>query len=63
MNLQVRFNLLPVIKQKLDLYVDVLNVFALRTTTGVTQNDGPAFGLSSGRQGPMRIRLGMNYRY
>ena len=42
MNLQLRFNLLPIIKQRLDLFVDVLNVFALRTTTGVTENDGPS---------------------
>ena len=56
--MQVRFNLLPFIKQRLDLYVDVLNVLALRTTTGVTQNEGPTFGLPTGRTGPMRIRLG-----
>jgi hypothetical protein len=62
-NVQVRFNLLPLIRQRLDLYVDVLNVLALRTVTGVTQNEGPNFGLPSGRQGPMRIRLGLNYRY
>jgi hypothetical protein len=63
LNVQVRFNLLPLIKQRLDLYVDVLNVLALRTTTGVTQNEGPAFGLTSNRTGPMRIRFGLNYRY
>jgi hypothetical protein len=62
-NVQVRFNLLPVIKHRLDLYVDVLNVLALRTTTSVTQNEGPTFGLPTGRAGPMRIRLGLNYRY
>ena len=61
--MQVRFNLLPVIKQRLDVYVDVLNVLALRTTTSVTQNEGPTFGLPAGRTGPMRIRLGLNYRY
>ena len=63
MNLQLRFNLLPILKQRLDFFVDVLNVFALRTTTGVTENDGPSFGRPSGRMGPMRMRLGMNYRY
>ena len=63
MNVQVRFNMLPLINHRLDLYVDVLNVLALRTTTGVTQNEGPTFGLPSGRTGPMRIRFGLNYRY
>jgi hypothetical protein len=62
-NVQVRFNLLPVIKHRLDVYVDVLNVLALRTTTSVTQNEGPTFGLPANRTGPMRIRLGLNYRY
>ncbi len=63
LNVQVRFNLLPLIQQRLDLYVDVLNVLAQRTVTGVTQNEGPTFGLTTGRVGPMRIRLGLNYRY
>jgi hypothetical protein len=62
-NVQLRFNLLPILRQRLDFYVDVLNVLASRTTTGVTENDGPNYGLPSGRSGPFRIRLGMNYRY
>jgi hypothetical protein len=35
----------------------------LRTVTGVTENDGAAFGLPSGRSAPFRIRLGLNSRY
>ena len=63
-NLQLRFNMRPILKQQLDFFVDVLNVFALRTATGVTENDGPSFGRPTGsRMGPMRMRLGMNYRY
>jgi hypothetical protein len=63
-NLQLRLNMMPILKQRLDFFVDVLNVFALRTVTGVTENDGPNFGRpSGGRMGPMRMRLGMNYRY
>jgi hypothetical protein len=64
LNVQVRANLMPIIKQRLELYVDVLNVLALRTVTGVTENDGPLFGTpTSSRSGPFRIRLGLNYRY
>jgi hypothetical protein len=63
-NLQLRLNMRPILKQQLDFFVDVLNVFALRTSTGVTENDGPSFGRpTSSRMGPMRMRLGMNYRY
>jgi hypothetical protein len=62
-NVQVRANLMPLIKQRLELYVDVLNALALRTTTAVTQDDTTAFGLPSGRSSPFRIRLGLNYRY
>jgi hypothetical protein len=62
-NLQVRANLLPLIGQRLELYVDVLNLLAERTTTAVTEDDTTAFGLPSGRASPFRIRLGLNYRY
>ncbi len=62
-NLQARVNLLPFIGHRLELFTDVINVLATRTVTAVTQNDGPTFGRGSGRQGPFRVRLGMNYRY
>ena len=63
MNLQVRFNLLPIIGQRLDLYVDVLNLLALRTATNVGQEDQRNFGVETGWLDPFRIRLGLNYRY
>ena len=63
LNLQTRLNLLPLIGQRLELYVDVLNILALRTPTGIEDQDGIAFGRTTGRQGPFRIRLGLNYKY
>jgi hypothetical protein len=62
-NLQARVNLLPFIGQRLELFVDVLNVLATRTVTDVEENDGPAFGRPADRQDPFRIRLGLNYKY
>ena len=62
-NAQVRVSLQPLIGQDLKLYANILNVFALRTTTGVIQNDTPEFGTTSGRMPPFRVRLGIEYRY
>ncbi len=62
-NVQLRASLLPLIGQRLDLYVDVLNVLGLRTTTLVGQEDGRDFDVVRGRLEPFRIRLGLNYRY
>src|SRR6185295_5372091 len=42
-NVQLRANLLPFIGQRVELYVDILNVLNLRTTTLVGQNDGQDF--------------------
>jgi hypothetical protein len=63
MNLQTRANLEPLLGQKLDFYVDFLNLLALRTPTAVGQNDGQEFGLTTSRMSPFQIRLGLNYRY
>ena len=63
LNAQLRINLQPLIRQRLEFYVDVLNVLALRTVTGIEEDDGPAFGLPTGRSAPFRIRLGMNYKF
>jgi Carboxypeptidase regulatory-like domain len=63
LNLQLAFNFEPLIGQHFETFVDVLNALATRTTTGVTQNDGPSFGVSTGRIAPMRIRLGARYRF
>jgi hypothetical protein len=60
---QVRVSLAPLIGQKLELYANVLNVFGLRTTTSVVQNEGADYGTQSGRFAPFRVRLGLNYRY
>jgi hypothetical protein len=62
-NLQVRLNLLPLIGKRLDLYVDILNVLALRTVTAYGTNDGQDFGLERSWMDPFRFRLGLNYRY
>jgi hypothetical protein len=62
-NVQVRLNLFPLLGERLDFYVDVLNALALRTPNNIGQEDGRDFGVIRGRQGPFRIRLGLNYRY
>jgi hypothetical protein len=63
LNLQVRVNLQPLIKQPIDLFADLFNILALRTTTAVFQNDGQLFGQQAGRMGPMSARLGLHYRF
>ena len=40
-NVQTRVNFMPLIGKQLDFYVDVLNALALRTVTGVSNQDGP----------------------
>jgi hypothetical protein len=62
-NVQVRFNLFPLIGHKVDVYVDVLNALALRTATSFGQQDARDFGVENGWLPPFRIRLGVNYRY
>ena len=63
MNAQVAVNLQPFIGLRLDTFVDVLNVLALRTTTTVAENDGQDFGVTRNRELPFRFRLGLRYRY
>jgi hypothetical protein len=60
---QIRVSLAALLGQKIDLYANVLNVFGLRTTTSVQQNEGPDFGTQSGRFAPFRVRMGINYKY
>ena len=62
-NVQARINMLPLIGQQLDFYVDVLNALALRTPTGLGTNDGQNAGIPTGFMDPFRVRLGLNYRY
>ncbi len=63
LNTQVRVNLARFTGQQLELYVDVLNVLGLRTTTEVAEEDGRDFGIMRARLEPFRVRLGMNYKY
>jgi hypothetical protein len=62
-NIQLRANLRPILKTDLELWSDIQNLLALRTTTSVVTEDGPRFGQPDGRMGPMLIRLGFRYRY
>ena len=62
-NLQTRVNLFPLIGHRLDFYVDVLNLLALRTVTGVGSNDAQNFSQPTEWAAPFRIRLGLNYKY
>jgi hypothetical protein len=63
LNTQLRVNLAQLTGQRLELYVDVLNVLGLRTTTEIAEEDGRDFGIMRSRLEPLRVRLGVNYRY
>jgi hypothetical protein len=63
LNLQLRANLLPLTGVNLEIFSDIINVMAQRTTTAVYNEDGPNFGQQSARLDPFRIRLGARYRY
>jgi hypothetical protein len=67
LNAQVVFNWLPFIGQRLETFVDVLNVLGQRTITAVGENDNQTpfteFGTLRTRQEPFRIRFGLRYRY
>jgi hypothetical protein len=62
LNLQLRASLLPIIKQRIEFYLDLRNILALRTTTAVIQTD-PFFGRQIDRMDPMHVRLGFEYRF
>ena len=63
-NIQARINWRPLIGVDLETYADVLNALALRTNTGVIQDEGPFFGQpTSDRLAPFRLRLGVNFRW
>jgi hypothetical protein len=63
LNLQVRANLKPLTGIRIEAYMDVLNIMALRTTTSVDQQDGPFFGTPGGRLPPLSIRFGARYKF
>jgi hypothetical protein len=62
-NVQARINFMPLIGKQLDFYVDVLNALALRSPTGIGNQDGLNFGVPTGYMDPFRVRLGMNFKY
>jgi hypothetical protein len=62
-NFQARFNLMPLLGQRLDLYADVLNVLALRTATAVGQNEGQDFAVERSWLDPFRVRIGLDYKF
>jgi hypothetical protein len=63
LNFQVRASLERIIKHKLEIWADALNLLALRTITSYIQTDGPNFGRPSSRLQPTQVRLGLRYRF
>jgi hypothetical protein len=67
LNAQIIFNWLPLIGQRLETFVDVLNILGQRTVTGLSERDNltpiSEFGTMTSRQEPLRIRFGLRYRY
>lgn len=64
MGIQLRANLRPVTRFDAEFYADILNLLALRTTTGIrTQSTDPGVGLFASRMQPMRLRLGFRFKY
>jgi hypothetical protein len=62
-NLQSRVSLQPLTGQKIEFYVDVMNILGLRTPLSLGTSDGTDFGVEKSWMDPFRIRLGFNYRY
>ncbi len=63
LNLQARFNLKPLIGQNVQVFADIFNVLALRTTTDYIEQDGPFWGQPAGRLPPTSARMGLEYRF
>jgi hypothetical protein len=63
LDLQGRVSLNKWLGQKVDVFVDVLNIMALRTTVSVIQQDGPFWGRPSRRMPATRARFGLRYRF
>ena len=63
LNFKLQASLEPIIKKRLEVWVDVFNVLNLRTTTSVLQNDGPFWGRPASRLPSTRLLLGARYRY
>ncbi len=62
-NVSIRANLKPLTGTQTEFFVDVINVFNLRETTGVVTEDGPRFGQTSARQSTTLFRLGFRFKY
>ncbi len=63
LNVQLRANLKPITGTNLEAYVDVLNVLALRTVTGVETQDTPLFQQATGYLPAMNLRIGARYKF
>jgi hypothetical protein len=63
LGVQCRASLERVIKHKVEIWADVLNLLALRTPTAYIQSDGPFYGQTADRVRPTRLRLGLRYRF
>ncbi len=63
LGIQLHAGLEPLIKRKVEILLDVLNVLGLRTTTSVIESDGAFWGLQASRLPPTRARLTMRYRF
>ena len=63
LNVEARLNLAPLVRQKLEVAVDFLNILNQRTATAFGQNDGQDAGVERAWMDPFRIRLRVNYRY
>jgi hypothetical protein len=63
LHFQLRAHLKPFLKVNLEAYLDVLNALGARTTTAVYAEDGPSFGQTSARMDPLRLRVGLRFRY
>ncbi len=62
-DLQIAANLEPLIKQRVRVWVDAINLLALRTPLAVLQNDGPFWGRPAAYRPPLRIVFGARYLY
>jgi hypothetical protein len=63
LDLGLRANLEPLIKQRLFVYVDYINVLAVRTPLSVVERDGRFFGQTRTRLPASSFNLGMQYRW
>jgi hypothetical protein len=63
LDLNLRANLEPLIKQRLFVYVDYINVLAVRTPLSVVERDGAFFGDTTSRLPASSFNFGIQYRY